>query len=132
MTAPAADSTYGAITLFVTDIGESRDFYVRAFGVEPFFEEGDSAVFRLGGTIVNLLAEQAVPELISPGSMAPASAGARAVYTLEVPDVDVVVAHLAAAGIGLLNGPIDRWWGPRTASIMDPSGHIWEFATSAS
>jgi uncharacterized glyoxalase superfamily protein PhnB len=34
----------------------------------------------------------------------------------------------AARGVKLLNGPIDRPWGPRTASFMDPAGHIWEIA----
>ncbi len=28
----------------------------------------------------------------------------------------------------LLNGPIDREWGVRTASFTDPDGHIWEIA----
>ncbi|MDQ3782600.1 MAG: VOC family protein, partial [Actinomycetota bacterium] len=28
----------------------------------------------------------------------------------------------------LLNGPVDRPWGVRTASFRDPAGHIWEIA----
>src|SRR5206468_12511116 len=28
----------------------------------------------------------------------------------------------------LLNGPIDRPWGMRTAAFADPDGHIWEVA----
>jgi hypothetical protein len=28
----------------------------------------------------------------------------------------------------LLNGPIDRPWGIRTASFRAPGGHIWEIA----
>lgn len=35
----------------------------------------------------------------------------------------------AVQGIELLNGPIDRWWGPRTASFSDLDGHVWEIAT---
>ncbi len=31
---------------------------------------------------------------------------------------------------GLLNGPVDRPWGMRTASFTDPGGHIWELAQS--
>jgi len=37
-------------------------------------------------------------------------------------------AELAARGVTLLNGPIDRPWGVRTASFQDPGGHIWEIA----
>ncbi|MCA9726608.1 MAG: VOC family protein [Candidatus Eisenbacteria bacterium] len=121
-------ATYGAITLFAQDLVETKDFYRRAFQTEPIFEDDDSVVFRIGGTIINLLIERAVPELIEPARMAPASAGARAVYTLQVADVDAVVAELSAAGVDLLNGPMNRPWGPRTASFRDPSGHIWEIA----
>jgi uncharacterized glyoxalase superfamily protein PhnB len=50
-------------------------------------------------------------------------------FTVGVEDVDAQVATLAAAGIPVLNGPMDRPWGIRTAAIADPSGHTWEFAT---
>jgi lactoylglutathione lyase len=30
--------------------------------------------------------------------------------------------------VQLLNGPMDRPWGVRTASFRDPGGHIWEIA----
>jgi lactoylglutathione lyase len=30
--------------------------------------------------------------------------------------------------VELLNGPMDRPWGIRTASFLDPGGHIWEIA----
>jgi lactoylglutathione lyase len=45
-----------------------------------------------------------------------------------VDDVDAVCADLIARGVELLNGPMDRPWGIRTASFMDPGGHIWEIA----
>jgi uncharacterized glyoxalase superfamily protein PhnB len=49
-------------------------------------------------------------------------------FTLEVDDVDATCAMLTARGVELLNGPMDRPWGIRTASFMDPAGHIWEVA----
>jgi uncharacterized glyoxalase superfamily protein PhnB len=55
-------------------------------------------------------------------------AGSRLVFTIEVEDVDAVCAELAAAGGALLNGPVNRPWGVRTASFADPAGHIWEIA----
>ena len=117
-----------AITLFVEDLAASKDFYRRAFERPVAFEDADSAVFMFGSTAVNLLKVSAAPELIEPAQVAPAGAGSRAVLTVEVDDVDAACAHLQAAGITLLNGPIDRPWGPRTASFADPSGHIWEIA----
>ena len=36
--------------------------------------------------------------------------------------------ELAANGVELLNGPIDREWGMRTAAFADPDSHVWEVA----
>jgi len=118
-----------AITLFVEDLGMTRQFYRDVFGLPVFFEDDDSAVFKFGDTLVNLLRAEQAPELIEPAVVAPRGAGARFQFTLEVDDVDAMCAKLAARGVELLNGPMDRPWGPRTASFMDPGGHIWEVAS---
>ena len=55
------------------------------------------------------------------------AAGSR-FLTICVDDVDAACAELASQGVGLLNGPVDRPWGMRTASFTDPGGHIWELA----
>jgi catechol 2,3-dioxygenase-like lactoylglutathione lyase family enzyme len=115
------------LTLFVTDLGESREFYERAFGMSVIYSDNDSAVFRFGATLVNLLAERAAPELIDPATVADGQ-GVRAVYTITVDDVRSLSATLEARGVMLLNGPVDRPWGVRTASFRDPSGHLWEIA----
>ncbi|MGD9704526.1 MAG: VOC family protein [Acidimicrobiia bacterium] len=117
-----------AITLFVDDLDESKRFYQRAFGLPVTFEDADSAVFRFGDALVNLLTVSAASELIEPARVAPREAGSRFVLTIHVEDVDALCAELRTRGIALLNGPIDRPWGPRTASFSDPSGHIWEIA----
>jgi catechol 2,3-dioxygenase-like lactoylglutathione lyase family enzyme len=39
-----------------------------------------------------------------------------------------VCAELLAHGVKLLNGPIDRPWGRRTAAFADPAGNTWEVA----
>jgi uncharacterized glyoxalase superfamily protein PhnB len=48
--------------------------------------------------------------------------------TINVDDVDAVCAELARRGVTLLNGPVDRPWGVRTAAFRDPDGHAWEIA----
>ncbi|MEK4436136.1 MULTISPECIES: VOC family protein [Paenibacillus] len=45
-----------------------------------------------------------------------------------MPDVDRVCNELEIRGVTLLNGPITRPWGRRTACFADPDGHIWEIA----
>jgi catechol 2,3-dioxygenase-like lactoylglutathione lyase family enzyme len=126
--APALPHEISAITLFVEDLTAARRFYQDAFDVAVVFQDDDSVVFRFGGTLVNLLASNAAPELIQPAPVAPPEAGARVQFTLQVDDVDAACAQLASRGVALLNGPMDRPWGIRTASFRDPAGHIWEIA----
>jgi catechol 2,3-dioxygenase-like lactoylglutathione lyase family enzyme len=117
-----------AITLFVEDLAEAKSFYARAFGLPVFFEDSESAVFRFGDTLVNLLDVTATPELIAPAQVGPGDAGHRFQLTVTVEDVDAACAELVGRGVDLLNGPIDRPWGVRTASFQDPVGNIWELA----
>jgi uncharacterized glyoxalase superfamily protein PhnB len=92
------------------------------------FEDDNSAVFNFESSVVNLLKTSGVPELIGPAQMAPRDAGSRVVLTLGVDDVDRLCADLGARGVQLLNGPMDRPWGIRTASFRDPDGYVWEIA----
>jgi uncharacterized glyoxalase superfamily protein PhnB len=85
-------------------------------------------VFKLGDTLVNLLTTASARELIEPARVASREAGARLQLTIAVDDVDAMCRELAARGVALLNGPMDRPWGVRTASFTDPAGHIWEIA----
>lgn len=118
----------GAITLFVEDLAAAKAFYQTVFGLPVVFEDDTSTVFRFGDTLVNLLVATSGPELIEPAAVASREAGHRVVFTVEVDDVDALSAQLVARGVKLLNGPMDRPWGSRTASFMDPGGHIWEIA----
>ena len=117
-----------AITLFTEDLLETKRFYEAVFRSPIVFEDDVSAVFNFGNTLVNLLSITAAPELIAPAALASANAGSRGVLTITVDDVDATCAILATAGVTLLNGPMDRPWGIRTASFKDPSGQIWEIA----
>ena len=117
-----------AITLFADDLAAARSFYLEVFGLPVHYEDDESVVFRFGSTLVNLLRADAAPELIAPALVAPGGPGSRAVLTIEVEDVDATCADLARRGVELLNGPVDRPWGVRTASFRDPTGQIWEVA----
>ena len=118
----------GAITLFVEDVEAAKRFYQEVFGLPIVFEDDNSAVFNFGHTLINLLKATAARELIEPAVVASREAGSRLVLTVQVDDVDTMCAELATRGVGLLNGPMDRPWGVRTASFSDPGGHIWEIA----
>ena len=116
------------ITLFTADLERSKAFYQDVFGLRLIFEDENSAVFRFANTGINVLRAEAADQLVSPGSVASPDAGARLVFTIGVDDVDAVCTELAAHGVELLNGPVNRPWGVRTASLTDPGGHIWEIA----
>jgi catechol 2,3-dioxygenase-like lactoylglutathione lyase family enzyme len=118
----------GAITLFVEDLDTAKRFYGDVFGLPVSYEDDASAVFSFGNTVINLLKTEAAVELIAPAAVASRDAGARLQFTVEVDDVDAMCAELAGRGVELLNGPMDRPWGIRTASFRDPGGHIWEIA----
>ncbi|WP_371484100.1 VOC family protein [Kitasatospora sp. NBC_00315] len=117
-----------AVTLFVEDLVKAKEFYREVFELPVHFENENSAVFRFGGTMINLLAVASAPALVAPAPVASPDQGVRTQFTLEVTDVDQVCRRLAERGVGLLNGPVDRPWGLRTASFRDPGGHIWEIA----
>jgi len=118
----------GAITLFVEDPQRSKAFYERVFDVPVVFEDESSAAFKFENTIVNLLAAPGARELIAPGAVADLGAGSSLQLTIWVDDANAVCEELATRGVTLLNGPIDRAWGIRTACFADPDGHIWEIA----
>jgi catechol 2,3-dioxygenase-like lactoylglutathione lyase family enzyme len=118
----------GAITLFVEDLAASKRFYRDVFQLPVHFEDDNSAVFKFGDTLVNLLRASEAPALVAPATVATPDAGVRFQFTLGVADVDAMVDELKSRGVELLNGPMDRPWGIRTASFRDPGGHIWEVA----
>ncbi len=127
-TAPSWPGRIGALTLFVEDLDEAKDFYRTVFGLPLVFEDDDSAVFDFGNALVNLLRAPAATDLIEPAVVADPGVGSRFQLTIEVADVDAMCVELAERGVALLNGPMDRPWGIRTASFVDPGGHIWEIA----
>jgi catechol 2,3-dioxygenase-like lactoylglutathione lyase family enzyme len=119
-----------AITLFVEDVSVSKEFYARAFEAPVHFEDDVSVVFLFGATMINLLDIREAAELVEPAAVGRQAAGSRSLFTLTVDDVDAACARLADRGVALLNGPIDRPWGPRTAAFGDPDGYVWEFASA--
>jgi catechol 2,3-dioxygenase-like lactoylglutathione lyase family enzyme len=117
-----------AITLFVEDLEAAKRFYREVFELPLAYEDDNSAVFRFGETVVNLLKTSEAPALIEPATVATREAGVRFQFTLGVDNVDAMCEELKGRGVDLLNGPMDRPWGIRSASFRDPGGHIWEIA----
>jgi lactoylglutathione lyase len=118
----------GAITLFVEDPQRSKAFYEKVFEAPVVHEDEHAVAFEFENLFLNLLGPEGARDLIAPAVVADRDAGSRFQLTIWVEDADAVCAELAERGVELLNGPVDRKWGMRTASFIDPDGHIWEVA----
>ncbi|GLX69641.1 VOC family protein [Paenibacillus glycanilyticus] len=116
------------ITLFVEDLHRSKTFYQETFKLAIIYEDHNCAVINYGNTNINLLNQSNAQELIEPAQVGYKGEGVRFQFTIQVPDVDQVCEELEVRGVKLLNGPITRSWGRRTACFADPDGHVWEIA----
>ena len=117
----------GAITLFVDDPQRSKEFYGRVFEIDAVHEDESSVAFKLDNLFLNLLKHgEAVDELLGP--VRAVEPGASFELTIWVDDVDVVCAELGEREVSIVNGPLDRSWGMRTAAFLDPDGYVWEVA----
>jgi catechol 2,3-dioxygenase-like lactoylglutathione lyase family enzyme len=121
-------TSVAAITMFVEDTQRTKAFYERVFELSPIHEDENAVAFRFENMVVNLLKRPAAHELIGPATVAGPDAGSGFQLTIGVDDTDAVCEELAARGVDLLNGPMDREWGLRTAAFADPDGHVWEIA----
>ena len=121
-------TSLGAITLFVDDIARAKSFYQDVFQLSPVYEDENAAAFQFENTVVNLLARPAAHELVAPNAVADGGGGASFQLTIWVEDTVALIDELRSRGVELLNGPIDRPWGLRTAAFADPDGHVWEIA----
>jgi len=128
----ATSNGLGALTLFVEDLDTVTAFYRDVLDLDLVYQDDVSSVLDLGGTLINLLAVSAAPELIAPTRAAPVGSAAQMVLSLLVEDVDAVCAELRERSVALLNGPLDRPWGKRTAAFTDPAGTVWEIAQDIS
>jgi catechol 2,3-dioxygenase-like lactoylglutathione lyase family enzyme len=124
----ATRSGLGAVTLFVEDLDAVTAFYRDGLQLRLLFQDDVSAAFDLGGTVVNVLAARAAPPLVAPARTEPVGTTAQLLLSVWVEDVDAACAELEERGIALLNGPVDRPLGKRTAAFADPAGTVWEFA----
>lgn len=116
-----------AITVFTEDLAATTDFYEKVFGLPRLYADENSTVYRFGATMINLLEISHAAGLIEPLT-AGAPDSIRMQFTLDVDDVDAKAAELEALGVPLLNGPMDRPWGIRTAAFRDPAGTVWELS----
>jgi catechol 2,3-dioxygenase-like lactoylglutathione lyase family enzyme len=92
------------------DYQASVAFYRDVVGLHVFREWATGTVFFLGGGLLELAR-----------SAGPVS-GDKVSLWLHVRDVDAEFARLAAAGVEIVEAPVDEPWGLREARVRDPDG----------
>ena len=121
-------SHVSAISLFVEDLQTAKSFYEAIFGVEVVFEDETSVCVKFDQLFVNLLLSSSARQQVQPAPVADRESGSRFQLSIWVDDVDAVCAGLQKRGVTLLTGPVDKEWGMRVATFVDPAGHSWEVA----
>ncbi|HCL25908.1 MAG: VOC family protein [SAR202 cluster bacterium] len=107
-----------AVTLAVSDMARSVDFYGSKVGLEMLYG-GASASFtsyKVGGGYINLVLD---------ANRTPSWWG-RLIFYVE--DVDALHQRLVDAGLTPLTQPADASWGERYFHINDPDAHELSFA----
>jgi PhnB protein len=129
----AIPAAYAGVTpyLIVRDASRMLEFYKQAFGATEVLRlpapggRIGHAEIKIGKGMVMLADES--PEM---GHKSPQTLGGTAVTMMfYVEDVDAQFAKAIAAG-GTVKHPLkDQFYGDRSGTITDPSGHIWTIAT---
>jgi PhnB protein len=117
--------------LICRDVSGAISFYVQVFGATSVNERPGPdgkvahALLTIGPAMIMVVAEW--PSL---SGRAPAMDGSSPVgLFLYVEDVDHTVERAVSKGAKILVPLQNQFWGDRTASIMDPSGHVWTVAS---
>jgi len=121
-------SHVSAISLFVEDLQTAKAFYEAIFGVDVVFEDETSVCVKFDQLFVNLLLNSSAEQQVEPTPVAGPESGSRFQLSIWIDDVDAACAALEERGGELLTGPVDREWGMRVATFIDPDGHNWELA----
>jgi len=131
---PPIPQGYPTVTpaLTVHDAARMIEFYKEAFGAEERFRmptpDGRGiahAELKIGDSVFMLGEEMPGDECASPQTLGGTPVG----FYIYVKDVDDAFDRAVSAGAGIKHRVENMFWGDRTGTVTDPSGHIWTLAT---
>jgi len=117
--------------LCVDDGARAIEFYKKAFGAREVMRmpmpngKLGHAELRIGDAPIMLADEHPDMNFRSPRSIG----GSPVNILVYVNDVDVLVKQAEVNGAKVLRPPKDQFYGDRMATLEDPFGHSWSFAT---
>ena len=117
------------ITLGVTDLDRSRQFYERLGWRKSMMKAEGVVFFQAGGMALSLYPRG---DLAKDANVSPAAEGFGGItlaYNARTrEEVDAVLAEAVAAGATLLKAAEDAFWGGYSGYFADPDGFLWEVA----
>ena len=124
---------YHSVTpyLIIEGAGEAIEFYKQAFGAEELFRfptpdgKVGHAEIKIGNSPIMLA--DAYPAM---GYNSPKSLGGSPVsLMIYVENVDTVFNQAVQAGATVKEALVDKFYGDRSGSLIDPFGHVWHVST---
>jgi uncharacterized glyoxalase superfamily protein PhnB len=119
-------------SLVIRGCARAIEFYQRALGAKEVARmpapDGKSiwhAELRIGDSVVFMNDEVPGMSAPAPDREHPAPVG----MWLYVPDCDAAYERAVEVGAEGKMKPADMFWGDRTATVVDPFGYVWNFAT---
>lgn len=118
--------------LTVHDAARTIEFYKEAFGAEERFRmttpDGKAiahAELKIGDSVFMLGEEMPGYESASPQTLGSTTVS----FYIYVEDVDAAFDRAVSAGATVKYPLENMFWGDRTGTVVDPSGHFWTLAT---
>ncbi|GEP12741.1 VOC family protein [Methylobacterium gnaphalii] len=116
------------ITLGVTSLSRSRDFYVGGFGWSPIFENGEIIFYQMNGFVLGTWQNPGLDRDMRRVSELTPSAFSLAHNVASQGDVEPTIRRLVAAGGKLLRDADAPPHGGFRGYLSDPDDHAWEIA----
>lgn len=117
------------ITLGVTDLNKSVEFYQSGLGFPRLDSPPEVAFFTLNGTWLGLYGREALAEDAGVPAQGSGFSGIALAHNVESDvEVDQVLKAAVAAGARLVKPGQKVFWGGYSGYFADPDGYLWEVA----
>lgn len=117
------------VVRFVSSLGPAVDFYAGVLGLTLRKRTEHWAQFDCGSVRLGLYERDAMGTVLGVDEASLGHAPGAIELAFEVEDVDAAHAAAVAAGARSFQAPADRYWGERTAYLLDPDGGLVELLT---
>ncbi len=118
------------VTLGVSDLERSREFYSQTLGWKPSSASGDGITFfQAGGVVLALFPREELAKDALVSSDGKGFAGFSLAYNAQSEaEVDEIIHDLKTKRVKILKEPQKVFWGGYSSYFADPDDNCWEVA----